>query len=259
MTSEGSVLARREAATGFIVLNRPENRNALTPQLRGELRAALDAMDADPEVRVIVLSGTGKAFSAGGDLDSISRENGPTMLARQIGNQHLVRAVATGDKPVIAAVEGLAVGAGLSIASACDIVVASREARFGAVFGKVGLMPDLGLMWTLQRRVGIGRAKLMLLSGRMIGAEQAAGWGLVDELCEPGGAVDAAAALARDIAANAHLPVRITRRALAQPFAGLDQAMDFEAAAQSMLVGTADFAEGYAAFKEKRAPRFRCG
>jgi enoyl-CoA hydratase/carnithine racemase len=246
----------RDGTTGFVILNEPDNRNAMTTPMRRGLIAAMRGMIEDAAVRVIVIGATGKAFSAGGDLKSLGAETSASMLRRQDESQKLIRSIMTGDKPVIAAVEGVAVGAGLSIAAACDIVVASRDARFGAVFGKVGLGPDLGLTWTLPRRVGMGRMRLMLLTGRLVGAETASAWGIVDELVEAGTALEAAAAVAREIAANAPLPTGISRRAMAQPFAGLDQALDFETLCQSALIGTSDFAEGAAAFREKRAPDF---
>ena len=257
MPSKELINAYRDAATGFIILNQPETRNALSLEMRSEFRRHLEEMSADGQLRAIVIGGVGKAFCAGGDLKTLASETVASMLERQHNVQHLLRLMMTGDKPVIAAVEGLALGAGLSIALACDIVVASREARFGAVFGKVGLGPDLGLTWTLQRRVGIGRARLMLLSGRLVPAEQGTNWGLVDQLVESDQALSAAHDIARDIAANAPLPTKIVRRILAQPFASLDQALDFEAVLQTLLVGTDDFAEGYAAFRERRNPAFQ--
>jgi enoyl-CoA hydratase/carnithine racemase len=250
------VKIRIEGATAHLVLDQPDSRNAMSIEMREALKAALRRSVDDAAVRVIVLSGNGKAFSAGGDLKSLADENNASMLKRQHDSQELLRLIMTGDKPVIAAVEGFAVGAGLSLACACDIVVASSEARFGAVFGKVGLGPDYGLTWTLPRRVGMGRARLMLLTARLIEARSAADWGIVDELVEPGQAVAAASRMAEEIAANAPLPLGISRRALAQPFAGLDQALDFEALCQSMLIGTKDFAEGAAAFRDKRGPGF---
>jgi enoyl-CoA hydratase/carnithine racemase len=250
------IIVEQSGSIGHVMLNQPDNRNALTPQMRAALRAALDDMMADDGVAAVVVSGSGKTFCAGGDLKSLVTETGSSMLERQRDGQKLVQTIAAGAKPTIAAVEGAAVGAGLSIALACDVVVASVEARFSAVFGKVGLVADLGLTWTLPRRVGIGRARLMALSGRSVGAEQAAGWGLVDELVPAGSALAAAFALAAEVAATAPIAREIARRALAQPFASLGQALEFESLAQSLLIGTEDFAEGFAAFQEKRPTRF---
>lgn len=256
MSPESIVRTYRREQTGFVLLNQPERRNALSLEMRALLRGYIEEMQADHGVRAIVLAGIGKTFCAGGDLKTLKSETTASMLERQYDVQGLLRAIMSGDKPVIAAVEGMALGAGLSIALACDIVVASREAQFGSVFGKVGLAPDLGLTWTLQRRVSMGRARLMVLTGRLIAAEQGAQWGLVDELVEAGEALNAAGMIASEIATNAPLPTRFARRALAQPFSGPDQAMDVEALAQTLFIGTEDFSEGFSAFAEKRPPRF---
>lgn len=256
MTPRPLVNSHVEDGTGFVFLDHSEGRNVLSLEMREQLLDHYERMSADTSVRAIVLAGKGTVFCAGGDLKTLTLETGTTMLQRQHNIQKLMRSMMTGDKPVIAAVEGAAMGAGLSLAMACDIVVAGSAARFGAVFGKVGLAPDLGLTWTLPRRIGMGRTRLMLMTGRIIAAEQAAAWGLVDELVTPGAAVSAASKVAAEIAGNAPLPTRMIRRSLAQPFADLDQALEFESLTQSLLISTDGFKEGYAAFIEKRKPHF---
>jgi enoyl-CoA hydratase/carnithine racemase len=257
MTSDGLVIARRHGPVGHLVLNQPDTRNALTVPMRETLYRRLAEMTTADGLRAIVLSGAGPSFCAGGDLSGLRAQSGVETLCRQFDDHALLRLMAAADIPLIGAVEGLALGPGLSLALACDIVVAGRDARFGAVLGKVGLTPDLGLSWTLPRRVGLGRARLMTLTGRLIAAETAEAWGLVDELVEAGEAVSAASLVAGDIAATAPLSTRLARRMLAHPFAGLDQAMDFEAMAQAVLSGTEDFAEGHDAAHDHRAPVFK--
>ena len=253
----GLVVSRVEGQAGLVVLNQPETRNALTMELRADLLQAVEAHRQDARVRAIVLGAEGKAFCAGGDLKSLVAETPASMLERQFNVQNLMRAIMTGDKPVIAAVEGAALGAGLSLALSCDIVVATTAARFGCVFGKVGLAPDLGLTWVLPRRVGSGRARLLMLTGRVIDGATACAWGMADELAEPGTALATACAIAEEIAGTGPLAAKVTRRALRQDFGSLDQALDFEAVAQTMLKSTEDFAEAARSFSEKRQPVFR--
>jgi enoyl-CoA hydratase/carnithine racemase len=256
MVSNPIVTVTIEGFVATVLLDEPSTRNALSLRMRTELLACLDDLSENRSVRAIVMGGVGPTFCAGGDLKSLAVETMPSMLKRQHDVQSLVQRLSEGTKPVIAAVEGSALGAGLSIAMACDIVVASREARFGAVFGKVGLLPDLGLSWTLPRRIGLGRAKLLTLTGRLVSAPLGLEWGLLDEMVEPGSAVSAAQAIAGEIERCAPLSVKLTKRAFDRPGTSLAQCLDLEATNQTLLLGSADFSEGLAAFKEKRAPHF---
>ena len=165
----------------------------------------------------------------------------------------LVRLLVKGSTPVLAAVEGYAVGAGLSLALCCDTIVAASDARFAAGFGRVGLVADFGMLHTLPLRVGQGRARQMLLYGERVGAEEALRTGLVDHVVAPGGALGAALERARALHGAAPLPVAMTKQYLA---GGLDAALEWERDTQAALFLTADHAEGKAAFLEKRAARF---
>jgi enoyl-CoA hydratase/carnithine racemase len=256
MASEPIIKVAIGGSVATVLLNDPSTRNALSLRMRTELLAYFDDLSENGSVRAIVIGGVGETFCAGGDLKSLAMESMPSMLKRQHDVQALVQRLAEGTKPVIAAVEGFALGAGLSIAMACDIVVASKEAHFGAVFGKVGLLPDLGLSWTLPRRIGLGRAKLLTFTGRLVSTQLGLEWGLVDEMVEPGSAVSAAQAIAGEIAQCAPLSLKLTKRAFDRPGSSLAQCLDLEATNQTLLLGSADFSEGFTAFKEKRAPHF---
>ncbi len=241
-------------ATRVLTLDRPEVRNAIDVPtrelLRDELRRAVD----DPAVRAVVLTGAGGTFSAGGDVRSMEGAGPDAVRARLAPLHETVRLIATGGTPVIAAIEGVAAGLGVSLAAVCDHVVAAEDARFVAAFGKVGLVPDGGLLWTLPRRVGMGRARDMLLFGTPVPASRAYEIGLADSLAPPGAALAAALERAAGAAALAPLSVAAAKRLLVGD--GLERLMEAECLEQAALFGTVDFAEGRAAFAERRPPRF---
>ena len=244
----------REGATAVLTLDYPERRNALAMPMRQRLVDALEAIEADRELRAIVITGAGGTFSAGGDISGMDVADLAAGRERFRLTHRLVRLLIKGSKPVIAAVEGWCVGAGLSVAMCCDTVVAAEDARFAAGFGRVGLIADLGLLHTLPARVGQGRARQVLLYGEPTDAGRAAAIGMVDHVVPSGTALQAALAHASLFHGTAPLPVALTRQYLA---AGLDAALDWERDMQSALFLTADHAEGRAAFLEKRAPVFK--
>ena len=243
----------RDGLTAVLTLNYPERRNALAVPMRRALVEALERIEADPALRAIVITGAGGTFCAGGDISGMDIADLAAGRERFRLTHQLVRLLVHGSKPIVAAVEGWCVGAGLSLAMCCDTVMAARDARFAAGFGKIGLIADLGLLHTLPARIGQGRARQVFLYGDSMDAGRAEQIGLVDELVEPGNALDAAVARAQRFAEAAPLPVALTRQWLA---AGLDAALDWEREAQSSLFLTADHAEGKAAFLQKRPPRF---
>ncbi|WP_231336514.1 enoyl-CoA hydratase/isomerase family protein [Actinomadura graeca] len=242
-------------ATRVLTLDRPEARNAIDvparEALRDELRRAVD----DPAVRAVVLTGAGGTFCAGGDVRSMEGAAPDTVRARLAPLHDVVRLIAAGGTPVVAAVEGTAAGLGVSLAAVCDHVVTAEDARFVAAFGRIGLVPDGGLLWTLPRRVGSGAARDMLLFGAPVPASRAYEIGLADSLAPPGGALDAALERAAGAAALAPLAVAAAKRVLAGDD-GLERLLEAECAEQAALFATADFAEGRAAFAGRRTPRF---
>ncbi len=181
----------RSGATAVLTLNRPERRNALDGSLRDALQAAVGQLRDDTEVRSVVLAGAGGHFCAGGDINAMQQSQeqadlGLRTRGRIQALQHWMGALADLEKPVIAAVDGVAFGAGLSLALAADFILAAPGARFCAVFTRIGLVPDAGAMYFLPRRVGLPRAKELVFSAREVGAEEALRIGLVDEVVHDG-------------------------------------------------------------------------
>lgn len=243
----------RDGTTLILTLDYPARRNALAIEMRRRLVEALERAEADRELRAIVLTGAGGTFCAGGDISGMNVTDLASGRERFRLSHTLVRLMIKHAKPIIAAVEGYCVGAGLSVALCCDTVVAAEDARFAAGFGRVGLIADLGLLHTLPARVGQGRARQILLHGEQMDAATAERIGLVDAVVPKGDTLAAALERAARFAEAAPLPLALTKSFLAQ---GLDAALDWEREAQSTLFLSADHAEGKAAFLGKRAPRF---
>jgi enoyl-CoA hydratase/carnithine racemase len=254
---DGTVLSERRGAVEILTLSYPARRNAISLNLREILYERLIATQEDPSCRAIIVRGDGDHFCAGGDMssfDGVTPANGRLRLQKL---HRSIRLMTAGCKPVIAAVEGAALGAGLGMAAACDIIVASRDAKFSMPFTRFGLIPDYGALWTIANRIGPSRTKLLVMSGRTIGAEEAERMGVVDQLAEPGSALDDALALAEEIAGGAPLANEYTKVMLARGYGSLDELLDAEADAQGVLFGTEDFVEGYTAFLERRRPVFK--
>ena len=243
----------RDGATAILTLDYPARRNALAMPMRQGLIDAMERIEGDPAVRAVVLTGAGGTFSAGGDISGMNATDFAAGRERFRVTHRLVRLLVKGSKPIVAAVEGYAVGAGLSLALCCDTVVAAADATFAAGFGRVGLVADFGLLHTLPLRIGQGRARQMLLYGERVGADEALRIGLVDHGAAPGHALTAALERARLLHPAAPLPLAMTKQYLAS---GLDAALEWERDTQAALFLTEDHAEGKAAFMEKRAPRF---
>jgi 2-(1,2-epoxy-1,2-dihydrophenyl)acetyl-CoA isomerase len=253
---EGEVHVERRGAVSVVTLDRPTRRNALSPDFREKFTDVLDAVMADADTRVIVLTGAGGNFCSGGDINSFVGMMPPAGRARMQRAQRMVRLIVRGEKPVIAAVEGHAAGAGLCLAADCDIVVASTGAKFSCTFNKVGLLPDIGGLWSVPMRMGLGRAKLLMLTGRTIDAATAERQGLADLLCPPGEALAHALAVADEVAAASPLSNGLVKSVLARGPMPLEDLLCAEADAQGVLYGSLDVDEGRRAFLEKRAPKF---
>lgn len=251
-----TVLAERRGAVAVLTLNEPAKRNALSLDLREALHDALVEAGDDAAVRAIVLAGADGCFCAGGDLRSMADLDATGGRARLKRAHRLVRQIVRGEKPVIAAVEGHAVGAGLSLAAACDVVIAASDAQFAGGFAKVGLMPDLGALWTVPARVGTGATRRIFFLNESLDGMEAERIGLADKVVEPGQALTAALAAAEGLAGAAPLSIAMAKAVLARAPQNLDALLDAEADAQAVLFTSADFREGLAAFLEKRQAGF---
>src|SRR5919106_3203629 len=253
-----------DATTGVatITLDRPERLNALTFEIYDELRHTFRALSSEDGVRAIVITGSGKAFCSGGDVHDIigalfARDyQGLLDFTRMTCD--LVLAIRECRRPVIAALNGTTAGAGAVIAAACDVRIAATSARIAFLFTKVGLAgADMGAAWLLPRIVGVGRATELLLTGDFITADEALRIGLYNRVVADGEALDAATALAAQLARGPALALGITKDALnREANMDLQAALDAEAQIQASLMQHADFREAYAAFVAKRPPRF---
>ncbi len=257
--SDDSVLVERRAAVVTVKLNRAERRNAIDMPMRLRLIDVLEGIERDATARVVVLTGVGEHFSAGGDMKTL-RERPPTQeehLERVRVLNRLVLRLVNFPKPTIAAVDGYAVGAGCNLALACDMVIASDRARFGEVFGKVGLVPDAGASWLLPRLVGLARAKELVLTGDIIDAAVAERMGLINRIVPFAVLASEAAALAQRLAKGAPGAQAAAKRLITLgAMSDLAAALEAEAQAQSIAVTSAEHREGLAALFEKREPNF---
>lgn len=255
------VLRRDVGEVIILTLNAPQVRNAISVQMREQLRAHLNDASSSPECRAIVLTGAEGHFCSGGQIqqgNGAETNPDPQRTRRNILILHdIVRILSAGPKPTVAAVEGYAYGAGLSLAAACDYLVASDAARFCASFGKVGLMADAGLIWSLPQRVGPARARDIMLTGRVVEAAEAGAVGLANQVVPAGTALDVAMGVAGGFTHMAPLAITSMKTILARGPNSLEEVLSAEADAQPMLTLSQDYAEGRAAFKEKRSPVFR--
>lgn len=249
-------------ATLLVTLNRPERLNAQTDQMFSELEQLGHSLQERPEVRVVVLTGAGRAFSAGFDLDEaeeLQDDGSLGMLRRQERAARAMRAIRSVPMPVIAAVNGPATGGGMALALAADIRIASPTARFNAAFVRIGLSAgDLGSSWLLPRLLGLGRAAEILFSGRFVEAEEAERIGLVNSVHPAEALVPAALQLASEIASNSPGGVKLSKRALQanMEITSYAAALELENRGQALLTRTDDMREALAAFKGRREPQY---
>lgn len=241
-----------------LTLDRPEALNALTVPVKVALRDALESLAGDRAVGAVILTGAGRAFCAGQDLAERERPDAaPLDVEVRERYNPIIRAIRTMGQPVIAAVNGVAAGAGASLAFACDLRIAAEEARFVLAFGRIGLVPDSGATWFLPRLVGPAKAAELALVGDAVDAAEALRIGLVSRVVPGDQLLDEARTLAGRLAEGAPLALALTKEALQRSqTSDLDEALEGEAKLQGIAGASADHAEGLAAFREKRPPRF---
>ncbi len=264
LTAE-SFLHAHDSNTGVVTLtlNRPERLNALTFQVYQELTDSFRILDAEPGVRAIVITGTGRAFCTGGDVEDIigalfARDSQGLLDFTRL-TCSLIAAMRACRRPIIAALNGTVAGAGAVIATAADVRIAAQSAKIAYLFTKVGLSgADMGVGWLLPRLIGFGRATELLLTGDFIDAAEAHRIGLYNRVVADGTALDEARAFAEKLAQGPELGLSMTKTLLEREAAmDLRSALDLEAEAQAMCMTHPDFREAYEAFRDKRPARFR--
>lgn len=240
-----------------ITIDRPARKNAITLAMRTEIEAAFQTAQDDHEVRVIILTGAEGNFSAGADVGEMGGGGLRNSLLKMRHLHRMARGLAKTEKPVIAAVEGVCIGMSWALALASDMVVTAQDARFQFAFRHIGLAPDGGAAWLLTQYLQPQRAREIMYSGRFVSGAEAAELGLALEAVPAGEALTRARELAASFAVAPTLALSMAKRQFsAAPGQNYDQALDFEAATQSLMVESADFREGTTAFKEKRKPVF---
>ncbi len=268
MSSELVLLEQRDDGVATLTFNDPDRLNAMTEAMGRAIAAATSELGADDSLRAVVLTGAGRAFSAGGDLDMISRMNeagraNPGGATRDQNREFMARfyrlylSVRDLPVPTVAAMNGAAIGAGCCVALGCDIRIAAREAKLGLNFNRLGIHPGMAATWTLPRLVGPSHAAELLYTGKLVNGDEAARIGLVNRALPRDEVLADALATAAAIAECAPGAVRGSKRSLAATAErSLEEQLDIEAHEQSLNYESADLAEGLAAVREKRTPRF---
>jgi 2-(1,2-epoxy-1,2-dihydrophenyl)acetyl-CoA isomerase len=263
--SEATVLYEARASVALITLNRPQALNSFTRRMHQELWAALDRIESDKAIRAAVITGAGRGFCAGADLAEFDFEPGPDLVKRADPGPVIdqafnptVRRLVNLRVPTVAAVNGVAAGAGASLAMTCDLAVAASNASFIQAFSKIGLIPDAGGTWFLIKKLGLARAMGAAMLGDKVGAQDAREWGMIWDVAPEGeDCVPAAIKLAERLATMPTTALVQTRKMLrAAASNDLDRQLDLERDTQSALGRTHDYIEGVTAFRQKRAPQF---
>ncbi len=258
--AHSTILLDVQGAVATVTLNRPDVLNSFDDVMMREAQDAFAALSRDPAVRAIVLTGSGRGFCAGQDLAASMVDGKPFVLEADFvrrGYNTLVTLIRECPKPVIAAVNGVAAGAGANLALACDLVLATESASFVQAFVKIGLVPDSGGTYFLPRLVGWHRAMALMMSGEKLSAEKAERWGLVWELCPPTVLLEKAQAVAAQLAQMPTRAIALTKRLMNESATnGYAAQLEREAVLQAEAGATHDFSEGVAAFLAKRPPVF---
>jgi 2-(1,2-epoxy-1,2-dihydrophenyl)acetyl-CoA isomerase len=257
-----SILLRHDGAVAWTTLNRPERLNAFAGTMRDDLYDAINSASRHEGTRVIVITGAGRAFCAGADIDVMQEllaADDERSFSRLVeAGMRVVLAIRSAPQLVIAAVNGVAAGAGASLAAACDLRIASDEAEVGFTFNRIGLHPDWGASYSLPRLVGFGRAAELIYSGRMLGSEEAAAIGLWQYVLSAKAWEEELTARVGEFAAKPPLAITASKHTLQRTLSSdLQTMLDVEASAQVACFRSRDVREGLAAFRDRRKPRFR--
>lgn len=260
MAAESTIIYRVDHGVASITLNRPHRRNAFTPEMLHALRDAFSRASEDDAVRAVLITGAGKGFCAGQDLAIFDGVPEPDEVRSVVLDSYrpMIQSIVTLQKPVIAAINGVAAGAGASLALACDLRIMAHDASILMAFSNIGLVPDAGASWFLTRLIGYSRAYEIAALGERIGSERCLELGLTNWVTGADTLLDDAIARARQLAERPTVALGLTKLALLQATeADLDAILVQEAELQAKAAATADHREGIVAFVEKRAPIFR--
>lgn len=259
MSNPQCITLERGDGLAIVTISNPARRNAFTQDMRRDLTAKFNELQSDQSIRAIILTGAQGHFCSGGDVSAFGKATRIGMLEQREWYREtstLLRSIADGVKPTIAAIEGDCIGAGFSMALLCDFMVVAKNARLGAAFAKLGLLPDTGIMYTLQKRVGMQKMRKMLMLGQLVGGEEGEKFGLVDDLAEPGQALEMAKQLAAGFNDVAPMVVSGIRIALRNGINTIDDALRAELDLQGYMCASDDLKEGMKSFMEKRKPNF---
>ena len=252
-----SIDIEKHGSVATVTLNRPETKNAITHEMRGQLYHGFEEIALDPEVRAVILTGANGAFCSGMDVGALGVGGVVGSIDRMHTLNRIARAIYALKKPTIAAVPGVCVGVGWSYALACDIVLAGEKAKFAAIFRNIALAPDGGMVWHLRQQLGAQKAKELIYSGRIIGAEEAMSLGLVYEKVADDRLMERAMELAESFAAGPTVAMGLAKRQFDLAWnSSFEQYLDMEATMQPIASRTDDHEEGLRAFREKRKPVF---
>jgi 2-(1,2-epoxy-1,2-dihydrophenyl)acetyl-CoA isomerase len=252
-----ALLLEHDQGVATITLNLPEVRNALSVEIRLGLGEMFKKLGEEEAVKVIILTGSGKAFCAGGDIRTMEGETAVSGRLRLKRGHGLIRTMLGLEKPIIGAINGIAAGAGVSIAMACDLVIASEEARFVLSFSKIGLVPDLGLFYSLPLRIGVAKAKELMFFGDPVEAHEAQRLGLVNRVVAADKLEETVRSLALRLADGPGQSYAMIKSALNHWPTDLNSLLEMEATMQAVAFSSQDFDEGRQAFLGKRKPVFR--
>jgi 2-(1,2-epoxy-1,2-dihydrophenyl)acetyl-CoA isomerase len=255
-----TLLVESRDGIAVVTLNRPEVLNAFNPRMGRDIPAALRMLADDADTRVVILTGAGRAFCSGADIsrpkDRASQWN-PNVISGYESGTAMSRMMTNYPKPIIAAINGVALGVGFSLTLPCDIRLAAENASFGAIYTRIGMIPELGSSFLLTRIVGFGKAMELVLTGRTIDAQEAKAIGLVNQIAPAGKVMEVALEMARMMLKSPPNALRLTKQALHHAAAnGMLQATQFEGLAMQMCRHSSDHKEALKAFREKREPRF---
>lgn len=247
----------RDGAIATVTLNRPDKLNALTDEMYKRLTELFGELALDDTVRAVIVTGAGRAFCSGSDVTSMGKTDLVSGRARMQIRHRMITALTAIEKPVIAAVRGATVGIGFSIAMACDLIVASDNTKFSQIFKRIGLVPDGGSIFFLTQRLGIARAKELVFTGRMLPAQEALDWGLINRVVPDAELEASARQMAGEMAESATHALALAKKMFEAMYVpALEAQLEIENLSQTVAKLTDDHREGLTAFRDKRPARF---